>query len=254
MNNIEKYRFDDFTFKNYEKLIRIAKDNGFQFIFHSDEYIDDRKDVIWRHDVEFEPNYALRMAQIENKLGVKSTYFFQLHCPLYNILDGIYTKIFYQIRDLGHKVGLHFDSAYWGINSEEQLDKYILIDKVYMEDNLGVEIDTFSFHNTTPFTMSCLEYKYGGLINVYSNFYKSRYNYCSDSLGYWRFDRLEDVLNDKNVMHLQVLTHDANWSDDVKSPRQRFTDAIYMHADRLVKNHIEFLHSRGLLCPADDED
>lgn len=254
MTNREKYRFDDFTFENYQGLIKLAKNKGFQFILHKDEFVCERKDVIWRHDVEFEPDYALRMAQIEHDEGVGATYFFQLHSPYYNTLDPHYRDVFLKIKDLGHHVGLHFDSAYWGITSEEQLNGYIKIDKDYLEKNLNVEIDTFSFHNTTPLTQSCLEYKYGGLINVYSSYFKEHYDYCGDSLGYWRFDRLEDRLNDDSIKHLQVLTHDGNWNDEVLSPRKRFAKLMNDRAGRLIEEQVEGLHRMGYLCPDDIED
>ena len=251
MTNREKYHFDDFTLENYRRLIRLAKEKGFQFILHKDKFVPERKDIIWRHDVEFEPDIALKMAQIEHEEGVAATYFFQLHSCYYNLFDDYFPGVFYQIKNLGHHLGLHFDSAYWRINDEKQLDKYITLDREFMEANLCVKIDTFSFHNTTPFTQSCLEYRYGGLINVYSSFFKEHYNYCGDSLGYWRFDRLEDVLKDLNVLHLQVLTHDANWSDKVLSPRKRFSIAMRNRAERLIREQIDTLHEIGMLCPDD---
>lgn len=254
MTNREKYHFDDFTFENYRRLVQLAVDKGFQFILHKDEFVQERKDVIWRHDVEFEPDIALKMAKIEADLGVKSTYFFQLHSGFYNVMSVHYRKVFHQIKDFGHCVGLHFDSAYWGITSEEQLNDFIKIDKYYFEKNMGVEIDTFSFHNTTPFTHGCLKFEYGGLINVYASLFKEKYNYCGDSLGYWRFDRLEDVLNDDKVQHLQVLTHDGNWSEDVLSPRKRYAKVFHDHAERLVRAQIDGMHRAGYLVPDDVED
>lgn len=254
MTNREKYHFDDFTLDNYRRLIQLAREKGFQFILHKDKFVAERKDIIWRHDVEFEPDIALKMAQIEHDLGVQATYFFQLHSECYNLFNDYYRCVFYQIRDLGHHVGLHFDCAYWKISDEKQLDEYIKLDKDYLERNMGIEVDTFSFHNTTPFTHSCLNYKYGGLINVYSSFFKEHYNYCGDSLGYWRFDRLEDVLNDEAIQHLQVLTHDGNWAEEVLSPRKRYVKVVHDHADRLVKEQIESLHILGMLCPDDNED
>lgn len=254
MTNREKYHFDDFTIENYRQLIVLAKEKGFHFILHKDEFVPERKDVIWRHDVEFEPDIALKMAQIENELGVTATYFFQLHSPYYNLFDEHYSKVFHQIHELGHHVGLHFDCHYWGIQDEAQLDKFIRLDCNYLEANLGVEMDTFSFHNTTPFTQSCLKYSYGGLINVYSSFFKEHYNYCGDSLGYWRFDRLEDVLKDDSVRHLQALTHDGNWSEEVLSPRKRFAKVMYERADKLIRSQVCGLHKRGMLCPDDEDD
>ena len=254
MTNREKYHFDDFTLDNYRRLIQLGIEKGFQFILHKDEFVPERKDIIWRHDVEFEPDTALKMARIEHDEGVQATYFFQLHCPYYSVIDSHYRETFHKIKDLGHCVGLHFDSAYWGITDESQLNDYIILDKVYLEKNMDVEIDTFSFHNTTPFTQSCLEYRYGGLINVYSSYFKEHYNYCGDSLGYWRFDRLEDVLKDEKVQHLHALTHDANWSDEVLSPRKRFAKAMRDHAERLIAGQVNGLHRKGMLCPDDNED
>lgn len=254
MTNREKYHFEDFTLDNYKRLVQLAKEKGFQFILHKDEFVPDRKDIIWRHDVEFEPDIALKMAQIEQEEGVIASYFFQLHCPYYNLFDEHYAKVFHRIHELGHHCGLHFDCRYWGITDEKQLDRFIKIDSQYQEANLGVKIDTFSFHNTTPFTQSCLDYRYGGLINVYSSFFKKNYNYCGDSLGYWRFDRLEDVLNNQNVQHLQVLTHDGNWVDEILSPRKRFAKVMYEHANRLIEEQVEGLHAKGMLCPDDDKE
>lgn len=254
MTNREKYHFDDFTLENYRRLIKLALSKGFQFISYTENFVEERKDILWRHDVEFEPDIALKMAKIENEEGVRATYFFQLHCGLYNLFDRHYTEVFHKIKDLGHYIGLHFDCRYWGINDEKQLNDYIRFDADYLEKALGVKIEVFSFHNTTPFTQSCLEYKYGGLINVYSSHFKKNFNYCGDSLGYWRFDRLEDVLNDDAVRHLQVLTHDANWSEEVLSPRKRFIKAIHDNAERKINSQINGMHAKGNLVPDDDED
>lgn len=254
MNNREKYKFDDFTLANYKRLLELAMEKEFEFISYTDEFMPDRKDILWRHDVEFEPDIALKMAEIENSLGAKATYFFQIHSPYYNVFDPHYTKVFNAIKAMGHYVGLHFDSHYYGIQDEAQLNEYITLDKAYFERVLKTKIDTFSFHNTTSFTQSCLKHEYGGLINVYSSYFKEKFNYCGDSLGYWRFDRLEEVLMDEKVQHLQVLTHDANWSEEVLSPRDRVRKFLYDHAERLYNQQVEGLHAKGMKCPDDMED
>lgn len=253
MTNREKYKFDDFTLTNYERLVTMAVEKGFKFISYTAEFVDERKDILWRHDVEFEPDVALKMAEIEHKHGVKATYFFQMHSHYYNIFDNHYTEVFHKIHALGHDVGLHFDSHYYGINDETQLNKYIELDRAYFEAVLGVKIDSYSFHNTTPFTQSCLKPKYGGLINVYSSHFKEKYNYCGDSLGYWRFDRLEDVLNDGSIQHLQVLTHDANWTEEVLSPRKRVRKFVSDKAERMYNGQVYGLIKKGMLCPDDEE-
>ena len=253
MTNKEKYQFDYFTLKNYQRLVALAIDRGFYFISYTDDFLEERKDVLWRHDVEFEPDIALKMAEIEYSLGAKATYFFQMHSPYYNLFDPHYTKVFNKIKSLGHNVGLHFDSHYYGIDNENQLNEYIELDKIYFETVLNVKIDVYSFHNTTSFTQRCLARTYGGLINVYSSFFREHFDYCGDSLGYWRFDVLGEMLENTNVRHLQVLTHDANWSEEVLSPRKRLTKAFFDQAARLDREQVEGLHRKGMKS-IDDED
>ena len=245
MTNREKYNFDYFTITHYAELVKLAKDQRFQFILHKDEFVEDRKDVIWRHDVEFSPDIALKMAEIEHGLDVQTTYFFQMHSEFYNVFEPYFTDILKKIKDLGHHIGLHFDSHYYGIKNSEMLDKYIALDRKYFEEVFGIELDTFSFHNTTSFTLSCLEYQYGGLINVYAKFFKEHYQYCADSTGYWRYEILDEVIRDKNVRHLQVLTDDAMWSETALSPRQRVRTSIQANADRVKDRYDQILVEFG---------
>ena len=250
MTNRDKYRFSDFTLDNYQRLIRIAKDQGFEFILHKDPFVSERKDVIWRHDVEFSPAIALRMAQIEYDENVRSTYFWQLHANYYNTASSYFIGILRKIHDLGHHIGLHFDSHFWNIQGSDELEKFIRLDSDYLEsvmDRIGVKenLDVFSFHNTNSFTRSCEEYQYGGLVNVYSSYFKERYDYCGDSTGIWRFDRLEDRLFDSNIRHLQVLTHDGMWSEEAISPHLRIMNCIQNEAERMKTEYVLGLPKTG---------
>lgn len=255
MSNREKYKFDDFTLENYKRLINLAKVKRFEFILHKDDFVPDRKDVIWRHDVEFSPDIALRMAEIEKDSGVHATYFWQLHSDYYNTVSHYFTGVLKKIRSMGHHIGLHFDSHYYNIISETQLNKYIIRDKEFLEDALGgdIVIDTFSFHNTNTFILDCKAYKYGGLINVYSSYFKEHYYYCADSTGIWRYDRLEDVLNNDSIQHLHVLTHDGLWSESVLSPHKRILACIQAEADRQKWSYVFKLPKTGNINVDDDE-
>lgn len=237
MNNREKYKFDYFTLVNYKNIIRLAIDNGFQFITYTDAYEKYRKDVLWRHDVEFSPDIALKMAKIEHELGVKATYFFQLHSEFYNVLERYFTDILREIQSLGHFIGLHFDPHYYNITNKKQLDRFIKLDKEYFEKVFEIKLHSFSFHNTNPFILSCEDFTYGGLINVYANFFKDNFQYCADSTGYWRYEILDQLIKDKNVTHLQVLTHDAMWTNEILSPRKRIRKSIQDNSDRIKKQY-----------------
>lgn len=245
MTNREKYNFDYFTIKHYREIVRLAKDLGFEFILHKDEFKPNRKDIIWRHDVEFSPDIALKMAEIEHDLGVKGTYFFQMHSEFYNTFERHMSGILYKIKDLGHHIGLHYDSHYYNVNDEKTLERTLRQDKTYFEQVFNLKLDTFSFHETTPFILSCQKDSYGGMLNVYSKKIKDNYQYCADSTGYWRYEILDEVLRDESVRHLQVLTHDAMWSDDVLSPRQRVRTSIQANAERVKERYDQILIEFG---------
>lgn len=245
MNNKEEYKFDYFTIKNYGKQLELAIANGFQFISFTDKSIEDRKEIIWRHDVEFSPDIALEMAKIENELGVKTTYFFQIHSEFYNVFEKHFSNVLNEIKSLGHYIGLHFDSHYYNIKSEDELNFYITQDKEYFEKVFNLKLEVFSFHNTTPFILECENREYGELINVYSSYFKNQYSYCADSTGYWRYEVLEDVLRNPDIKKLQVLVHDAMWSDDVLSPRQRVFKSIQDNAERVKRQYDNILKVFG---------
>ena len=64
-----------FSIKEYKKLIKFFKSLGYNFVFFS-KNIKKNKNILLRHDVDIDILKAYEMAKIENKLNIKSTYFF----------------------------------------------------------------------------------------------------------------------------------------------------------------------------------
>ena len=109
MTNVEslakQYNFSDFTEKHYVTLIKLAKK---KYLFEPFTTKTDEPHVLWRHDIDSSVHRALKLAKIEKKLGVKSTYFLRLHSEWYNLFEKeVYDKI-NDIIKLGHYIGLHF--------------------------------------------------------------------------------------------------------------------------------------------------
>lgn len=225
MNNKEKYHFSDFTRSNYRRLVILAKE---KYKFRSYyNFIDGEKFIIWRHDVDFSPHSARKLAQIEYEEEIKSTYFILFHSEFYNLLEKEVTNCFNDIIALGHDIGLHFDPSYYDLKKQDQIDGYLTFEKNYLEKLFNVEIKSFSFHITNPLAIECTKFDYGGLINATSDFFRHKVEYCSDSNGYWRFRRLEDILQKKNDnKSLQVLTHPEMWQDSIMSPKERVMRCI----------------------------
>jgi hypothetical protein len=243
-NILLKYKFSDFTITNFKRLLEYAK-CSYKFVFFDVKNVAENNSIILRHDLEFSVEIALKMAQIEADLGIKTTYFVQLHSEFYNIFEKKNILQLNEIKKLGHQIGLHFDSHFWNISNEDELHEKLVFDKEILEKYLDTTIKAFSFHNNNEFTLSCRKETYGGLINVYSDYFRENYDYNADSLGYWRFERLEDLLMQRKYDKLQVLIHDGMWQDEILPPRQRVFKVIDENSKRLKELYDDFLVTVG---------
>ena len=93
MNPSEKYHFSDFTFGNYRSLLEMANQN---FIFRTfTDFNKNERFILWRHDIDFSVHTAFKLAEIENELGITSTYFIHLHNEFYHFWE---REVFHKIQ------------------------------------------------------------------------------------------------------------------------------------------------------------
>ena len=243
MENSVKYNFSDFTRENYRKLLKLAKQK-YDFCSFED-FSKSSNPVLWRHDIDFSVHSANALAQIEREENVTATYFIHLHNEFYNVLEKEITELLKNIFSLGHKAGLHFDCHYYGISSVSELEEKLKFERDILEKTFEVPVNVFSYHNTTDEILSFNSDKYAGMINTYSAYFKKEFGYCSDSNGYWRFERLEDVLISGKHKKLQVLTHPAWWQEEVLSPRQRIWRCVEGRSQKTKDNYDAILSRMG---------
>lgn len=63
------------------------------------------KYALLRHDVDRIPQNALKLAQIENSLGIKGTYYFRVVPESYDL------DLMNNIAELGHEIGYHYEDV-----------------------------------------------------------------------------------------------------------------------------------------------
>jgi len=250
MSTAEKYQFEDFTRSNYRHLLRLAKAR-YSFVSYSQAKLDSRF-LLWRHDVDMSIHAAEKLAQIEADEGVAATYFLLVHSHYYNLFEREIRERVRNILTLGHSIGLHFEAEFHGVSSEASLDAALRLERRWLTDLFGVGIDAFSFHDPNSFTLSCRAYRYADMINCYAEPFQTNIGYCSDSNGYWRHRRLEDVLTAATDERLQVLTHPEWWLDNAMSPRRRVHHAIDGRAEYLKRRYDTGLMANNRLNIADD--
>jgi len=95
----------DFTLIAFEHLLSSLQKNGYKFITFEDYLIQrpSGKSIILRHDVDALPENSLKTAIIENKLGIKGTYYFRI------IKSCNVPEIITSIAKLGHEIGYHYE-------------------------------------------------------------------------------------------------------------------------------------------------
>lgn len=237
---------EDFTEDNYRKLIRLAK-SRYRFAPYGIEISEPH--VLWRHDVDFSVHRALRMAQIESEEGVTTSYFLNMHSEFYNLLEKPVFDIAKKILEMGHYLQLHFDFCFYDeIKTNVQLEEKLLFEKKTLESCFQRNVSAFSFHNPTlGGAMGFDKDVIAGMINTYGAAIKSQYHYCSDSNGYWRHERLEDLLTQGTHEKLHILTHPGWWQEKAMPPRHRVLRAANGRANAQMARYDEILYQDGRL-------
>ena len=96
----------DFTFSVYERLCTTLLENSFNPITINDFIVNKasiKNAAIIRHDVDRKPNQALKMARLENQLGIVSTYYFRTTKEVF------IPEIISEISKLNHEIGYHYE-------------------------------------------------------------------------------------------------------------------------------------------------
>ena len=96
----------DFTLNKYRELCLAIADSDYMQMTLDEYFSLDKlpeKFIIMRHDVDDEPEYALKMAHLENELKIKSTYYFRTTENVFK------SNIIKEIDSLGHEVGYHYE-------------------------------------------------------------------------------------------------------------------------------------------------
>ncbi|MDA3820285.1 MAG: hypothetical protein PF590_07505 [Candidatus Delongbacteria bacterium] len=96
-----------FYHKNWDKFCSAVVKTNATSMRASDitDHYPGKQFIVFKHDVETNPSKALKLAQIENKHGIKGSFYVQA----YLLNNPEHVKILQQIKHLGHEVSYHYD-------------------------------------------------------------------------------------------------------------------------------------------------
>ncbi len=196
-----------------------------------------------RHDIEFSVERALKLAEIEHQMGIRTSYFVQLNNNTYNPLSSDNLAIITQIHKLGHRIGIHFTPS---SSDKDFIEKEFFELKTIFEHRLGITIDRFSFHrpNLNPGILRDA-INIDGIINVYGELFfqyfegsvpvSPQVKYMSDSNHQWKYGH---PLDDENINHqkLQLLIHPFSWSERGGNNLDNYLGLIKEKNDELIRS------------------
>lgn len=208
------------SYENYRQIINAIKSTHKLADFYS--YREKSEWIIIRHDIEFDIQKALDMAEIEADLGVKSTYFVQIGSDAYNAFSDDNLERLHRIIDLGHDLGLHYRQT--GTLSDTL--------------NISHQLDVLqTMISKASRIVACHRPKKGSPYHEYSGNFTNAYaepffyrtddpeeaptRYISDSK--WRWNYGEPIYQTfRDEPRIQFLTHPFQWSAKGDSMRDTF--------------------------------
>jgi len=214
----------DFTFRHYEQILKVAKQKGFKFAFFQEKSFE--KTIYLRHDIDVSLENALKIAEIEKKYKVYSTFFIRTHTSFYNPISPDSLGIIKKIINLGHKIGLHYD----GIIKKE-LEKMIQKEFNYLQNYFPIS-KVVSFHHPNPKVFG-LEVK--NFINTYNSYFFKECDYISDSNRDLKKGCIKEFIEKTENNRIQILTHPIWWNEKNLSLKQIYRNFLKIKEKEIIK-------------------
>ena len=202
----------DWSLAGYRLLVEAAIEGGYRTVGFE---VEPATGVLYlRHDVDLSLDAALRMARLENELGLSATYFLMTASVFYNLDSSEGKAAIAELRTLGHHIGLH--AVYPDAHLDDRFDPVV------------------AWHNPDPEYMSA---PLAGVLNVMEPSRFDPTTYRSDSNQHWRSGDPRDELRASVFPWLQLLIHPEIWA----YPGERMGETMRAMLDAEKERRLEQL-------------
>jgi hypothetical protein len=168
---------------------------------------------ILRHDVDYSPAAALRLAEQEAARGIRATYFLLAGTNYYNLLGPEHAHFAQELTKLGHEVGLHYDVRSFLPYPREQWPRILRAQATLLGELAGQAVTSIAMHQPAlhgddPFRGEDL-----GFLNAYDDRFIREMTYVSDSCRAWRNREWGMLSSGELPRKLHLCLHPINWGD-----------------------------------------
>jgi len=213
--------YPDFTLTNYRQLIEHLKAR-WQILRLYDAFAEPfaPETLILRHDIDISPTLALSMAEIENSIGIRSTYFVALHLA-YNLHYPKNANAIRTIAEMGHEIGFHYDGLVYPGNEAFFEENFALLERhiKILQEVCSSRVVSIARHNPS---IAGQNYSFKTAAK-YNNAYDARLFentlYISDSCGAWRAGGLSPCWHEPRPRRIYLLIHAEQWADRTEGDR-----------------------------------
>ncbi|MDL2262593.1 hypothetical protein LJC11_03710 [Bacteroidales bacterium OttesenSCG-928-I21] len=230
----------DFTLTIYQRFLSAFLQNGYSF-FTFEEFCEGKAKepfVILRHDVDLKAENSLETAKIENKLGIRGSYFFRV------VPQSDKPKIIKEIADFSHEIGYHYeDLSLFKGDYEKAIEhfetklnyfrQYYPVKTICMHGSPTSKIDNRSIWQK-------YNYKNFGIIGEpYFDIDFNQVLYLTDTGRSWDGERysVRDKVQSKYDFHFRTTSDIIKAIDKNQLPNQIM---ITTHPQRWTDNKIEW--------------
>jgi len=215
-------RVNDFTYGSYESFIEFLS-KRYNIVPFRDYLSQPDPRLILRHDIDGSMTPALRIAKLESTLGIRSTFLVAFSMRYYNLFEKSSFAGLKIISEMGHEIGLHYDSRQYAAYSHSP-HEILRHELKSLEMLTGKPVKTIARHNVSlggddPFAGS------QGLFNAYDEEFFKNALYVSDSCRAWRHYALRRLLSE-SPPRVQLVIHPMLWSG-VRRTRYELLDSFF---------------------------
>ena len=241
-----------FSRAGYRRLIEGFLGAGYRPVTF-DRVQRERREVVVRHDVDVSLHAAVNIGEIERELGVQATYFVMISNSFYNIHSYEGRRSLARLRDLGHHIGLHFDTTHYA-DRDRGLDLTAAINHEFrvLAAVIGDPIDIISFHNPVPELVNRERFA-GCPPHTYEPRFFRDLTYVADSGGEWRYGGPFERAAFLEGTAVHLLTHPIWWSHDEPAANAVSTLKRYT-ANHMAQLHESLIRSFRAYRETDDGD
>jgi hypothetical protein len=203
---------EPFTWRYYEGCLDAALGSGYTFIGFAEltdvSRLPEYPFILLRHDIDYDPEHARPLAELEARRGIQATYFLQADSRFYDVESAGVATMVHDILNRGHWLGLHFDAN--GIPDDDAVVERVDEVALRLETRFGSRVTAVSFHMPTyrpigHLTLKCRR------VNTYEALFFHAMEYASDSNQDFRGKDVMRILREGSIRRLQLLIHPVWW-------------------------------------------